>query len=110
MPNSSAWGAMRSVLTTATRNPNTTRPTRPAGTVLGSVIMKYMKMRTSGEMTITRQKSKPQTGANAHRAVMQCPKAARIPTAAARVSQKVAATASRRSRAVIRKPPTRMTA
>ena len=50
-------------------------------------------------MTITRQKSKPQTGANAHRAVMQCPKAARIPTAAARVIQKVAATASRRSRA-----------
>ena len=32
-----------------------TRPTWPAGTVLGSVIMKNRKIRTSGEVTITRQ-------------------------------------------------------
>ena len=31
----------------------------PAGTVFGSVIMKNMKISTSGEMTITRQKSNP---------------------------------------------------
>ena len=39
----------------ATRRPNTTRPTRPAGTVFGSVIMKNRKISTSGEVTITRQ-------------------------------------------------------
>ena len=47
------------------------RPTRPAGSVFGSVIMKSMKISTSGDVTITRQKSNPQTGANAQRAVMQ---------------------------------------
>src|SRR5690242_21296727 len=36
----------------------------PICTVRGSVIMKNRKMRTSGEVTITRQKSDPQTGAN----------------------------------------------
>ena len=54
-PNSSVCGAMSSVLATATSRPKTTRPTRPAGTVLGSVIMKNRKIRTSGEVTITRQ-------------------------------------------------------
>ena len=57
VPNSLVCGAIRSVLATATRMPNTTRPTRPAGTVFGSVIMKNRKISTSGEMTITRQKS-----------------------------------------------------
>ena len=51
------------------------------GTVFGSVIMKNRKIRTSGEVTITRQKSTPQTGANAQFAVMQWPEAARIPIA-----------------------------
>ena len=55
VPNSFVCGAIRSVLTTATRSPNTTRPTRPAGTVFGSVIMKNRKISTSGEVTITRQ-------------------------------------------------------
>ena len=55
MPNSSVWGAIRRVLATATRTPNTTRPARPGGTVFGSVIMKNRKIRTSGEVTITRQ-------------------------------------------------------
>ncbi len=72
--------------------------------------MKNRKISTSGEKTITRQKSNPQTGANAHRAVMQCPEAARSPTPTAREIQKVAATASRRRRAVISSPPTRITA
>ena len=85
VPNSSVCGASRSVLATPTRRPNTTRPTRPAGTVLGSVIMKNRKIRTSGEVTITRQKSKPQTGANAQFAVMQWPEPARRPTPTARV-------------------------
>ena len=53
--NSVVCGAMRSVLATATRNPNTIRPPRPVGTVFGSVIMKNRKIRTSGEVTITRQ-------------------------------------------------------
>ena len=110
MPNSSVCAAISSVLTTATRRPNTTRPTRPAGTVFGSVIMKNMKISTSGEVTITRQKSNPQTGANAQRAVMQCPEAARSPTPTAKAIQNVAATARRRRRAVISSPPTRMTA
>ena len=65
VPNSLVWGAMSRVLATATRKPKTTRPTRPAGEVFGSVIMKNRKIRTSGEVTMTRQKSTPQTGANA---------------------------------------------
>ena len=74
-----------------TSTPNTTRPTRPAGTVLGSVIMKNRKISTSGEVTITRQKSNPQTGANAQRAVMQWPDAARTPTPTVSAIQNVAA-------------------
>ena len=81
VPNSLVWGAIRSVLASATTRPNTTRPTRPAGTVLGSVIMKNRKISTSGDVTMTRQKSNPQTGANAQFVVMQCPEAARIPVA-----------------------------
>ena len=80
VPNSSVCGAMRSVLATPTRRPKTIRPTRPTGTVLGSVIMKNRKMRTSGEITITRTKSGPHTGVNDQRAVMQCPEAARMLT------------------------------
>ncbi len=96
MPNSSVWGAMRRVLTTATRTPNTTRALRPDGTVFGSVIMKNRKIRTSGEVTITRQYSKPQTGAKAQRATMQCPDAASSPIPAARLIQNAAAVASSR--------------
>ena len=61
---------------------------RPAGTVLGSVIMKNRKIRTSGEVTITRQKSKPQTGANAQFAVMQWPEPASRPIPTTSVIQK----------------------
>ena len=75
MPNSSVWGAISSVLATATSKPKATRPTLPAGIVFGSVIMKNRKIKTSGEVTITRQKSTPQTGANAQFAVMQWPDA-----------------------------------
>ena len=57
----------------ATRTPNTIRPTRPAGTVFGSVIMKNRKISTSGEVTITRQKSNPVTGANDQRATIAVP-------------------------------------
>ena len=110
MPNSSVWGAISSTLATATSTPNTMRPTVPAGTVLGSVIMKNRKMRTSGEVTITRQKSAPQTGANAQLATMQWPDAASRPRPAARVSQNVAARPSRCSRRVIRMPPVMITA
>ena len=86
------------------------RPTRPGGTVFGSVIMKNRKMRTSGEVTITRQKSNPHTGANAQRATMQCPDAASSPTLAASAIQNVTAAASRSRRRVISTPPIRMTA
>ena len=55
VPNSSVCGAIRSVLVIATSSPNTTRPTRPDGDVLGSVIMKNRKIRSSGEVTMTRQ-------------------------------------------------------
>ena len=110
VPNSLVCGAIRSVLATATRTPNTTRPTRPAGTVFGSVIMKNRKIRTSGEVTITRQKSKPQTGAKAQFAVMQWPEPARSPTPTASATQNVAASASRCSRRVISSPPTMITA
>ena len=109
MPNSLVWGAIRSVLTTATRRPNTTRPTRPAGTVLGSVIMKNRKIITSGEVTMTRQKSKPQTGANAQFAVMQCPEPARSPMPTDSATQNVAARARRCNRLVISSPPPMMT-
>ena len=73
VPNSSVCGAISRTLATATSTPKTTRPTRPLGTVLGSVIMKNRKIITSGEVTTTRQKSNPQTGANAQLAVMQWP-------------------------------------
>ena len=110
VPNSLVWGAIRSVLAIATRKPNATRPTRPAGTVFGSVIMKNRKIRTSGEVTMTRQKSNPQTGANAQLVVMQWPDPARTPTPTASDTQKVAARASRCSRRVISRPPVMMTA
>ena len=110
MPNSLVCGAIRSVLATATRTPNTIRPTRPPGTVLGSVIMKNRKIRTSGEVTMTRQKSNPQTGANAQFAVMQWPEAASSPMPTARVTQNVAASASSLRRRVISSPPSMITA
>ena len=110
VPNSLVWAAISNVLATPTRTPNSTRPTRPVGTVFGSVIMKNRKINTSGEMTITRQKSNPHTGAKAHRAVMQWPVAASNPRPITSVNQNEAATVSRRRRAVISRPPVMMTA
>ena len=55
VPNSLVCGAISRVLATATRKPNAIRPRRPVGTVFGSVIMKKRKIRTSGEVMITRQ-------------------------------------------------------
>ena len=72
--------------------------------------MKNRKISTSGDVTMTRQKSTPQTGANAQFAVMQCPEPARIPTPTASPNQKVAARARRCSRFVINSPPPMMTA
>ena len=86
-----------------------TRPTRPDGVVLGSVIMKNRKIITSGEVTMTRQKSKPATGAKAQFATIECPDAARIPTPTASVTQNVAASASRCRRRVISSPPPMIT-
>ncbi len=97
------------MLATATSIPNTTRPTCPVGTVFGSVIMKNRKIMSSGEVTMTRQKSTPQTGAKAQFAVMQCPDAASSPRPVANVSQKLAASTSRCSRRVIRSPPPTIT-
>ena len=76
-PNSVVCGAISNVHTIATPMPNTTRATRPAGVVFGSVIMKNRKIEDSGENTITHQKCAPHTGSNDHRAVMQWPEAAR---------------------------------
>ena len=59
---------------------------------------------------MTRQKSKPQTGANAQFVVMQWPDPARMPTAIDSETQKVAARASRCSRRVISSPPVMITA
>ena len=109
MPNSSVWGAISSVLITATRKPKITRPTRPPGVVLGSVIMKNRKIMTSGEVTMTRQKSKPLTGANDQFAIIEWPDAASSPTPIASVTQNVAASASRCSRRVISRPPPMIT-
>ena len=110
MPNSFVCGAISSVLATATRSPKTTRATRPAGMVLGSVIIRNRKISTSGEVMITRQKSTPQTGAKAQFAVMQCPEAARMPTPTASEIQNVAASGRRCNRRVISRPPAMMTA
>ena len=110
VPNSLVWAAISKVLATPTRTPNSARPTRPVGTVFGSVIMKKRKISTSGEVTITRQKSNPHTGANAHRAVMQWPVAASNPRPITSVNQNEPATVSRRRRAVISRPPVMMTA
>ena len=87
-----------------------TRPTWPAGVVFGSVIMKNRKIRTSGEVTITRQKSNPQTGAKAQFATMQCPEPASTPSVNAIVTQKVAASTRSLSRRVISRPPAMITA
>src|SRR4051812_2574753 len=99
--NSFVWGAISRVLAIATRSPKTIRPTWPVGTVFGSVIMKNRKMRTSGEVTMTRQKSVPQTGENAQFATMQWPETARTPMPIASDTQNVAARPSSRSRPVI---------
>ncbi len=107
-PNSVVWGAINNVHTIATPIPNTTRATRPAGVVFGSVIMKNRKIRISGENTITHQKCAPHTGSNDHRAVMQWPEAANTPMPTASVSQNAADIPSRCRRAVISRPPTRM--
>src|SRR3954447_3533746 len=108
--NSFVWGAIRNVLAIATRSPNTIRPTWPVGTVFGSVIMKNRKMRTSGEVTMTRQKSVPQTGENAQFATMQWPDAARTPMPIASDTQNVAASPSNRRRRVMSRPPVMITA
>ena len=100
---------MSRTLATATSTPKTTRPTCPAGTVLGSVIMKNRKIITSGEVTTTRQKSTPHTGANAQFAVMQWPVAASRPSPAASAIQNAAASPRSFSRRVMRKPPTPIT-
>src|SRR4029079_10662174 len=110
VPNSSVIGASSSVLAIATSSPNTTRPTWPPGTVLGSVIMKNRKIMTSGEVTMTRQKSNPQTGANAQFAVMQWPDAASSPTPTVSATQNVAARPRSFNRRVIISPPTMTTA
>ena len=86
-PNSWVCGAISNVEAIATISANTRRPTRPAGTVRGSVIMKKRKIMTSGEVTITRQKSTPQTGENDQRAVMQWPEAASRPIPIASATQ-----------------------
>ena len=109
VPNSVVCGAIRSTEVAATRNPNSTRPTRPFGTVFGSVIMKNRKISTSGEVTIARQKATPHTGVKAQRAVMQCPAAASNPTPIARDTQNTPAMARSWSRLVISSPPVRMT-
>ncbi len=108
--NSVDCGAISRTDTTPTMTQNETCATRPRGTVLGSVIMKNMKISTSGEVTIARQNSNPQTGANAQRAVMQCPAAATRPMPAARVTQNAMAPASRWRRRVMASPPTTITA
>ena len=91
VPNSSVWGAIRSVLAIADEEAEDDPSDRPPGTVFGSVIMKNRKIITSGEVTMTRQKSKPHTGANAQLAVMQWPDAASTPEPTASVTQNDAA-------------------
>ncbi len=71
--------------------------------------MKNRKIRTSGEVTITRQKSTPQTGPNAQSVVMQWPEAARMPVPMVSVTQNVAAIPRRCRRRSIRTPPPMIT-
>ena len=82
---------------------------RPSGIVFGSVIMKKRKIRISGEVTSSHQKSQPVIGPTCQRAVIECPLTASRAMPAANVSQKPTAIASRRSRVRIAKPPTTMT-
>ena len=110
-PNSSVWGAISKVLATATRKPKTTRPTRPAGTVFGSVIMKKRKIITSGDVTITRQKSAPQTGSKAQSGRHAVARRGQDPDAQRRGRPRTSPPgASRCRRLVISSPPVRMTA
>ena len=101
---------MSNTLATPTSSPNATRPTCPDGTVLGSVIMKNRKIRTSGEVTIVRQKSLPHTGVNDQSVIMQWPEPASTPVPSASESQNAPAIGSRCSRRVISRPPTMITA
>ena len=55
VPYSVSHGASSSVDAAPTAQPNTIRPSRPAGVVRGSVIMKNRKINVSGEVTSTHQ-------------------------------------------------------
>ena len=61
-PNSVFHGAIRIDAITPTEAPNTMRATRPLGTVRGSVIMKYRKMKISGDVRMIHQKCDPSIG------------------------------------------------
>ena len=82
----------------------------PAGIVFGSVIMKKRKTRISGENARTRQKYQSETGPRCQRAVMSWPLAASTAMLATKVTQKVTAMCSSRSRRRIAKPPPMMIA
>ena len=53
-----------------THTAKATRATRPRGTVFGSVIMKNMNSRTSGEVTSVDQNDQPVIGPKCQRAVI----------------------------------------
>ncbi len=110
LANSVPCGAMSSTASTPTDTPKTRRPTRPVGTVLGSVIMKNRKTRISGEKTSARQKAASEIGPRCQRAVIAWPLAASTAIPPANAIQKPAASPTRWRRLRIANPPVTMIA
>ena len=109
-PNSVCCGAINRTHTTPTNEPKSVRPTLPAGTVRGSVIMKYVKMRISGEVMMVSQRCDPHTGAKAQRAVKHCPDDALMAVPTVSVIQNATTVERSPSLRVTSDPPMRMTA
>ena len=102
------WKAISTLLVTATAEAYSTPPVRPRAAVRGSVIMKNTKMSTSGDNASVVQYCIPDTGPRFHRAVIEWPATASAPMSAAKTTQNTVETASRCSRLVMTRPPTRM--
>ena len=101
---------MSTVETTPIAVPYAMRPTRPDGTVRGSVIMKNRKIRISGDVMMIHQKWAPVIGVNDQRVVIEWSARARTPIPAASEIQSAAPSPSSRSLLQMNRPPATMTA
>ena len=108
--NSVVVGAIRTDASSPSETAYTSRADGERGAVFGSVIMKKRNTSTSGEVTSTHHRWKPEIGPRCHRAVIVCPASASNPIAAANEAQNPTATRSSFSRPRMAKPPATMIA